>query len=211
MAAWRSIPWATLFALEPSCWWPATPSSAKVTFAQTQENFWKQRALQRSPALETTSAGKKFTYHTTARSLVLLFLIIPRQPAIHEKCRAGGVIGVRGRQKHGHGRHIFRLAQPLQGNVRQQGVQLGRVIQQLCVDGRFDGPWSNVVDGDSQRRKLDRQIARQHFHAAFAGAIGSEVREGKLLMHGADVDDLAASLGQHAVLHECLSNEENAF
>jgi len=63
----------------------------------------------------------------------------------------------------------------------------------------------------AERGELERKIASQHFHAAFAGAIRGEVRKRKLFMHGTDVDDLAAGLCLNAILHERLGDEEDPF
>src|SRR3546814_18820147 len=64
-----------------------------------------------------------------------------------------------------------------------------RRVQQLGVDWGLDRAGRDVVDVDAERRKLDRQIAHHHFHAALARAITGEMRERQLLMDGTDVDD----------------------
>src|SRR3546814_10741098 len=68
-----------------------------------------------------------------------------------------------------------------------------------------------VVDVDAERRKLDRQIAHHHFHAALARAITGEMRERQLLMDGTDVDDAAGSAGVAQVPHKSLRDEERAL
>jgi len=64
---------------------------------------------------------------------------------------------------------------------------------------------------DTWKRPVMGKIADEHFDAALAGAIGSEVRKGQLFVHGADVDDLAAGLGLHALLYKCLGNKKRAL
>ena len=95
--------------------------------------------------------------------------------------------------------------------VFQKSIQLDGIVQQFCVDRCFDGPRSYVVDGDAQWRQLNGKIARQHFYATLTRAIRSEMWEGKLFVHRADVYDLAPSLCLHAMFHKRLGNEKKPF
>src|ERR1700704_5712474 len=137
-------------------------------------------------------------------SRALLLLIIPEQAAINKNCSTSHIAGFVGGQKNRDGGYIARLPKALERNIFQQSLQLWRVIQQRLVDRRFDRPGRNGIYGYAERRELNGKVARQHFDATFAGAIGGEMRKGQLFVNGTEVNDFAASLGLHLMFDECL-------
>src|ERR1700693_2951469 len=141
-------------------------------------------------------------------SRALLLLIIPEQAAINENCSAGDIAGFIGGQKNRDGGYVARLSEALERNIVEQSLQLYRVVQQRLVDRRFDRAGRNGIYGDAQRCELNRKVARQHFDAAFAGAVGGKVREGEFFVNGAEVNDFAGSLGLHLMFYEGLGDEE---
>ena len=56
--------------------------------------------------------------------------------------------------------------------------------------------------------ELDGQVAGQELEPALAGAVGGEAGERHLLVHRADLDDLARPLVGEQVPHERLGGEE---
>src|ERR1700722_11176831 len=140
-----------------------------------------------------------------------LLLIIPEQAAINENCSAGDIAGFVGGQKNSDGGYVARLAEALERNIFEQGVQLNPVIQQRLVDRGIDLPLRNGVYGNTQRGQLNGKVARQHFDASFACSVGGKVREGEFFVNGTEVNDLAASLGLHLMFDECLGDEEQTF
>src|ERR1700688_3752936 len=144
-------------------------------------------------------------------SRALLLLIIPEQSAINEYCSAGDVAGfVRG-QKNRDGGYVARLPEALEWNIFEQSLQLYRVVQQRLVDRCFDRAGRNGIYGDAQWRQLNRKVARQHFDAALAGAVGGEMRKGQLFVNGTQINYFTAGLGLHLMFDECLGDEEQAF
>src|ERR1700688_4439011 len=144
-------------------------------------------------------------------SRVLLFLIIPEQAAVNKNCGTGDVAGFVGGQKNRDGGYVARLSEALEWNIFEQSLELYRVVQQRFVDRRFDRAWRNGIYGNSQRRELNGKVARQHFDAAFAGAVGGKVREWEFFVNGTEINDLAAGLGLHLMFYEGLGDEEKPF
>src|SRR5262249_50229073 len=113
-----------------------------------------------------------------------------------------------GREEGDHPGNVDKLTQAVKRNVGEQRFQQLRIVQQLGVDGCLNRAWSDVVDGNAERRELDGQISHHHLQSAFRGAIGGEVKKGKLFVNGADVDDLAACLAIATLPCESLRGEE---
>src|SRR5580693_4035487 len=178
MAASRSIRSATLFALARKFSWPATLCSLTAMFAKTPANCCKRRARRRQPPRKPR---RDFAER-------LLFLVIPSQTSIDDERSSRDVTGFIGREKRGDGGDIFRFPQPAQRNIFQETFQLDGIVQQVFVDRRFDRAGSDVIDGDIQRRQLDRKISREHFEGALTRAVGRKMREGKLFVNGTDID-----------------------
>src|SRR5262250_1854191 len=84
-------------------------------------------------------------------------------------------------------------------------------MQEFCVDGSFNGPWCNRVDGDLARSELDSQVSCEHFDCTFACAIGGKMRERQFFMHRADVDDFSRAAGLAKVAHYRLRHKEHAL
>src|ERR1700728_2988076 len=141
----------------------------------------------------------------------LLLLVIPGEATVDECGCAGHIVGVRRSKKGGDAGDVFRLSQAVERNIFQEWFQLRRIVQQIFVDGSFDRAGGDGIDGDAQWGELDGEVAGHHLDAAFAGAVRRKVREGKLFVYRADVDDLAAGSCLHAMFDEGLRNEKWAF
>src|SRR5215467_3300325 len=141
----------------------------------------------------------------------LLLLVVPQKAAVDEKCGSRDVVGfVRG-QETGQPGDVFRFPQPAKRDVFEEIFELYRIVQKLCIDGRFDGPGSDGVDGDPARSELDCQVSRQHLEPALACAIGGKMRERQFFMHRADVDDFSGASGLAKVTHCSLRHKEHAL
>src|SRR5713226_7355444 len=141
----------------------------------------------------------------------LLFLVMPRQPAINEVRRTRDVVGVRRSQEGSKTGDIVRLPQPRERNLCKQGAEFLWIIEQLGIDRCFNGAWRNRVDSDAKLAQFYAQVACKHFEPAFTRAVGREVGERQLFMDGADVDDLAGSFGLKEMPDHLLCGEEDAF
>jgi hypothetical protein len=60
------------------------------------------------------------------------------------------MIDIARRQESRHSRDVICLADPPQGNVLEERLELGRIAQQLCVDRRSDRRRRDAVDGDAK-------------------------------------------------------------
>jgi hypothetical protein len=140
-----------------------------------------------------------------------LFLVIPKEAAVDEEGGAGGVVGVIGGQERCEAGDVTDIAKALEGDIVQQIVELDGIVEEIFVDGCFDGARGDGIDGDAERGELDAEVASEHFDGAFADAVSGEVREGKFFVDAADVDNFAAGFRDAVVFNESLGDEEEAF
>src|SRR5262249_6501075 len=84
-------------------------------------------------------------------------LVMPRQAAVDEVGRAGDVIRVRGGEKRRQARDVLGLPQAAEGDLTQQRLPLGAVLEEILVDGRLDGTRRDGVDRDAEPAQLDGQ------------------------------------------------------
>src|SRR2546422_3985340 len=85
----------------------------------------------------------------------LLFGIVPGETAVDEVGRASHVVRIGRGEKGGDAGDVFGLAEALQRNILQDGIEFCRVVEERFIDGRLDGARRDVVDGDAERRELD--------------------------------------------------------
>src|SRR5258708_31330247 len=111
----------------------------------------------------------------------------------------------------GQTRDVFRFAEPAERDILQQLLELHRIIQEFCVDGRFDGPGGDGVNRDFAGGEFDGQISRQHLDSAFACAIGGKMRERKFLVVGGDIDYFSGSVCLPEVTHYRLRHKKHAL
>jgi len=141
----------------------------------------------------------------------LLFVVVADQAAVGEVGGAGDVSSVFGGEEQSDRGDIINGAQTPQGNVGEQRVKLGLVIEQAGVHGSDDCAGGDVVDRDAQRAKLDGEVAHQHADATLGGAIAGEVGEDHVFVDRAEVDDAARLLGVAQAANEGLAKEEGTL
>ena len=91
----------------------------------------------------------------------LLLLIVPGQATIDKIGCARHIVRF-GRSEKGRERSdIFGFAKAPERNFGKQGIQLRGIVQEVFVDGRFDGAGSDGIDGDAERGELDGEIGSE--------------------------------------------------
>ena len=138
-------------------------------------------------------------------------MIVADEAAVEEVSAAGDVGAVVGGEKRGYASDFFGFAEAAKRDIGEKRVQLWLVGEQRCVDRCVDCSGSNVVDRDAEWPQLDAEVAHQHAHRAFAGAVGGEVREDHVFVDRGDVDDAAGLFGVAELAYEGLREEERAF
>src|SRR6202007_2801357 len=154
---------------------------------------------------------KSFPGLSRPRGFGLLLLVVPQQTAVDEKRGPCHVVGLFRSQKTGQTSNVFRCPEPPERDVPEQVLELDWIIQQLCVDGRFDRARSNRVNRDFARSELNCQVSCQHLESSFACAIGRKVGERQFFVHRTDIDDLSRAPRLAKVAHYCLRHKEHAF
>src|SRR5262249_12443859 len=121
------------------------------------------------------------------------------ETAIHVQDLPRDVVRVTRTQKPYRVRHFFRPAITAQQDA---GFDLiARKVPHRAGHFSLDDTWRHGVDVDAARRDLDRKGARKGVDSAFARGIVRLPASAFLARHRADIDNLAATLGNHERNH----------
>jgi len=115
---------------------------------------------------------------TTKQKFVRCSVLLRQPPAIDEDARAGDETGGVAGQEERHAADLLQLSPAPHRDLGDKGLILLRILKQRLVHLRPEWSRQDRVDGDSRRRPLQRQCARQLHHGAFAGRIGCALGDG---------------------------------